>query len=120
VGSLHALSVLGQYLAQGRSGISGPHKAPTLQGRHEALGDFGDEAAAGALERGADEEPVAADGLRDIAHAFGNRCGRADELDIRRYCAEPFHRKLTQRLAAAPLGEFVERTLFAVGRTSRS
>ncbi len=37
------------------------------------------------------------------------------EIHLRPGRPEPLHRKLPQRLAAAPLGELVERTLLAVG-----
>ncbi len=78
----------------------------------------------------ADQEPVAADRLHRLAHPLRHRVGGADEIHLGPRSTEPLHGKLAQRFSGAPLGEFVERPLFAVGgqplatagrgRTSRS
>jgi len=76
-----------------------------LQCCHQPLTGFIDDAAADALERGADQEPVATDRLDCFSHALGDVVRAADQVQT---TVKALRGELTQRLAAALLGEFVE------------
>ncbi len=105
-------SELAQHLAQRAAGIGLACQPAALQGRHQPFADFVDNAAADALERRADQEPVAADCLDRCRHAISDLVRRADQVEP---AIEAFGSELPQSLAAAPLRKLVERTLFAIG-----
>src|SRR3984893_4676244 len=101
---------------QGGPRIGVAHEAASLQRRHQPLTDLIDEAAGDALERGADQETVAADRLDCFCHELGNVVWAADQVQP---TVKTLRGELTQRLAAAPLREFVERALLAIGGDMR-
>src|SRR6266849_1512615 len=105
-------SKLAQRFAQRRARVRLAYQAAPLQGRHQPFADLVDEAAAGALERGADQEPVAADLLQRARHLVADVIGRTDQVEI---AIKTPGGELPQGLAAAPLLEPVERTLLAIG-----
>src|SRR5216684_3446912 len=105
-------SELAQRFAQRRARVRLAHQPAPLQGRHQPFADFVDKAAAGALEGGANQEPVAANLLQCVRHLVGNVIGRTDQVEI---AIKALGGELPQCFAAAPLLEPVERTLLAIG-----
>jgi len=71
-----------QCLPQSGLGIDGAHQAAALQCRHQPLADLVDEAAAGPLERCADQKAVSADLLHRLGHFFGHLVRRADQIEL--------------------------------------
>src|SRR5260370_18323348 len=100
-----------QGVAQGLALIGGADQAAALQRRNQTLGDLDDNPAAGPLERRADQEPVTTDRRHRLAHPLRHLVGGADEVEP---AVIPLGSELAQGLAAAPLGEFVERPLLAI------
>src|SRR5882724_3429285 len=111
-------SEFAQGLPQRVLGIFGARETAALQGRNQALADFGDVFAADERRlRLGDQKAIAPDLFGNRLHVVGDGIGRADHaLEAAR---DVVHDQLAQRLAAAPLREGIERALLAIGGQRR-